>query len=107
MTSTATLFSEIFEITRGDLENASFPYVGAAEYLRGMSSLRLLRISQFWKNGESEDPLAFFNASQDFVGGLFGQACSWAFFLLGLPNEIQCWFAAALRANNGETPNPL
>lgn len=93
MTSAAALFGEIFEITRGDLEKASFPFVNAAEYIRGMTCLRLVRMSEFWKKGDSADPATLFQGTEDFVGGLFGQGCCWAFFLRGLPSEIQCWFA--------------
>jgi DNA helicase HerA-like ATPase len=93
MTSAAALFGEIFEITRGDLENASFPFVSAADYIRGMTSVRLVRMAEFWKNGNSVDLVGLFQSTEDFVGGLFGQGCTWSFFLRGLPSEIQCWFA--------------
>jgi len=93
MTSAAALFGEIHDITRGDLENASFPFVSAAEYIRGMKSLRLVRMAEFWKCADSVDLTALSQSTEDFVAGLFGQGCTWSFFLRGLPSEIQCWFA--------------
>lgn len=93
MNSTATLFGEIFEVTRGDLENACLPYLPANKYIDGLESLRLIRIAEFWKDDHSDDPGALFRANEELVGGLFGQACEWAFLLRGLSSEIQCWIA--------------
>ena len=93
MTSVSALFAEIFAITGSDRENACFPYVGAAEYIKNLAPVRLTRISEFWKGGDSEDPAALFRTTEEFVGGLFGQGCEWNFLLRGLPTEIQCWIA--------------
>ena len=94
MNSSATLFGEIFEITRGDLENACFPYVKPAECLRGTVPIRLTRLSQFWKQAGSDEAAILHQSVEDFVAGLFGQSCPWHFFLRGQQTEIQCWFAS-------------
>jgi hypothetical protein len=93
MNAAATLFGEIFEITRGNLENACFPYVTPAEYLRGTVPVRLTRLSQFWNMSGSSDA-NLHQSIVDFVAGLFGQGCPWLFFLRGQQAEIQCWFAS-------------
>ena len=93
MTSAAALFGEMFEITRGDLDNACFSYIDPAEYLRGLAPVRLARMSEFWKSGNDDDPGALFRSTEDFVAGLFGQGCQWTFLLRGVPGEIQCWLA--------------
>lgn len=93
MNSAAALFGEIFRITRGDLENACFPYVPAVNYINGLEPLRLTRIAEFWKNDHFDDPCALYHATEELVGGLFGQACPWAFLLRGVSSEIQCWIA--------------
>ena len=94
MNSSATLFGEIFDITRGDLENASFPYVKPAECLRGTVPIRLTRLSQFWKLAGIDEAAILHQSVEDFVAGLFGQSCPWQFFLSGKQTEIQCWFAS-------------
>jgi hypothetical protein len=90
MNSTAALYRELFEITRGDLDNACFPYVSPAEMLQGLAPLRPARMSDFWRDGESK---SLFRATEEFVSGLFGQGCEGAFLLRGLPNEVQSWVA--------------
>jgi DNA helicase HerA-like ATPase len=94
MNSSATLFGEIFEITRGDLENACFPYIRPVEYLRSTVPIRLTRLSQFWKQAGSNEVAILHQSVEDFVAGLFGQSCPWLFFLSGQQTEIQCWFAS-------------
>jgi len=58
-----------------------------------MTALRLVRMAEFWKRGDSVDFAALQQRTEDFIGGLFGQGCAWSFLLRGLPSEIQCWFA--------------
>lgn len=107
MNSAATLFGEIFEITRGDLESACFAYVKPAEYLRGTVPIRLTRISQFWKRAGTNDASSLHQSAEDFVAGLFGQSCPWLFLLSGQPTEIQCWFAADPNVLDGESLGSL
>ena len=80
MNSSATLFGEIFEITRGDLDNACFPYIKPVEYLRSTVPIRLTRLSQFWKQAGSNEAAILHQSVEDFVAGLFGQSCPWLFF---------------------------
>ena len=94
MNSTAALFGEIFEITRGDLDNACFRYIQPSEYLRNMVLIRLTRLSRFWKQTGSDGPRLLHQSVEEFVAGLFGQSCPWAFLLNGQSSEIQCWFAS-------------
>jgi hypothetical protein len=53
MSSPAALFRSLFEITRGDLESASFRYVRPSEHLRTAAAVRLARISGFWQAEEN------------------------------------------------------
>ena len=94
MNSSAALFGEIFEITRGDLDNACFPFIKPAEYLRNTVPIRLTRLSQFWKQEGSNEAATLHQSVEGFVAGLFGQSCPWLFFLIGQQTEIQCWFAS-------------
>ncbi len=93
MTSAGALFGEMFEVTRGDLTNACFSYVSAGQSLAGMESVRLARLSQFWKKELTDELPLLRQSAEDFVAGLFGQNCSWGYLLRGLPTEIQSWFA--------------
>ena len=93
MTLAANLYSEIFEITRADLENTSFTLVNPADYLSGMAAIRVTRLSQFWKKGDKEEPTVLRQSAVDLVAGLFGLSCPWVYLIRGLRNELQCWFA--------------
>jgi hypothetical protein len=93
MTSTAaTLFGELFEITRGDLENACFPFLSATNLIKAFTPVRIVRISEFW-NRDVQGAGALFLATEEFVSGLFGQGCEWSFLIRGFAHEIQCWIA--------------
>jgi hypothetical protein len=63
-----------------------------------MTTVRLARLSQFWKDGVADETSRLDQSAEDFVAGLFGQSCSWLFLLLGLPAAIQCWYAADSQA---------
>ena len=93
MSSAEALFGEIFQITRGDLEDACFPFIDPAEYIRGMAAIHLVRMSEFWKSENNYDPGGLIRRTEDFVGGLYGQGCKFLFLLCGTPREIQCWLA--------------
>lgn len=91
MTSVATLLGEIFSLTRGDLETASFPWPRLMPALRPMSMVRLTRLAAFWKQGEADDPTLLLKATADLVTGLYAQQCPWVFLLRGSPTEVECW----------------
>jgi hypothetical protein len=98
VTSTATLYEQVFQITRGDLEHAEFSPFVLPEELKRLDPVRVVRIAEFWKRADGEDTGALDRAMEEFVGGLHGQRTCWALLLRGLPTEIQCWLALDLKA---------
>jgi len=94
MTRDAELLGKIFEMTRGDLENAAFPHPQLGPAISGLSFARIARISRFWAK-ENENPLFLEKCTEDLISGFYGQSCSWMFLLKGTPKAIECWFGVA------------
>src|SRR5260370_37958811 len=87
-----TVLSEIFTLTRGDLETAEFPFPNPIESLRAFTWARLARLAIFWKRQDSEDdPAPLEQATEDLVTGLYWQGCPCAFVLRGTPSYIHTW----------------
>jgi DNA helicase HerA-like ATPase len=101
MSSAPTLFGDIFEITRGDLESGCFTFVSPTEYLRNTLPVRITRLSQFWKLAGTDETSVLHQSVVDFVAGLFGQNCPWVFLLRGHTTEIQIWFASDQQVLDG------
>ncbi|RJR44328.1 MAG: ATP-binding protein [Deltaproteobacteria bacterium] len=86
------LLTKIFEITRGDLETAVFPFPDYGPVIDSLDFARITRISRFWKDHGDEEWVSLEHNMEDLVAGLYGQGCPWMFLLEGLPQEIRCWF---------------
>jgi hypothetical protein len=95
MTRDTKLVNKIFEITRGDLETAQFPFPQLGPVIDGMTFVRVSRLSSFWKQQEGGDRMLLEQSAEDLVVGLYGQSCPWMFLLKGSPKEVECWFGAA------------
>ncbi|MBV9929100.1 MAG: ATP-binding protein [Acidobacteria bacterium] len=96
MRGDSKLIGKLYEITRGDLEAATFPPPQLGRVLDRMSFVRLSRVSRFWQRADDNDPVPLEHAAEDFVTGLHGQACPWLFLICGSPRGLECWFGAAL-----------
>jgi len=92
MNRDAKLLSQIFEITRGDLEKVSFPFPYLETLLERIELLRITRLARFWKHKESDEQFLLGHSVEDLVSGFYGQNCPFAFLLRGSPKEISCWF---------------
>jgi len=104
MNRDAELLGKIFEITRGDIENATFSYPKLNLAISGLSCARIARISRFWDK-ETESQLLLEQCTEDLITGFYGQSCSWAFLLTGTPNAIECWFGVSQAAVEGSSLN--
>jgi len=89
------LLSEIFAVTRGDLETALFPFPRLQSLTDNMEFVRLSRLSRFWNHQQDEDLMLLAQSTEDFVAGLHGQSCAWMFLLNGTPRAIECWIGAS------------
>jgi len=94
MTTVSTLLGEIFDLTRGDLESASFSWPSLTQVVSAMSMVRLTRLAGFWKQRDVEDPFLLQKAMEDLVTGFYWQHCPWLFLLRGSPTGVECWFGA-------------
>lgn len=97
MNRDAELLNKIFDLTRGDLETAQFPFPQLASLAQNMAWVRVTRLSRFWKQGTEDNALIFQQSMSDLVGGLYGQGCPWILLLLGTPNRVECWWGASAR----------
>lgn len=95
MNRDAELLSQIFEVTRGNLETARFPFPQLGPVVDNMTFVRIRRLSRFWKQGESKDLTLLTQSTEDFIAGFYGQSCPWIFLLKGTPQAIECWFGAS------------
>lgn len=97
MNREATLLNKIFEITRGDLENADPPFPLFTSMIQGMSFAHISRISKFWKRNDKEDRSLLVQSTSDLIAGFYGQMSPWLFLLKGSPNAVDCWFGISQR----------
>lgn len=95
MARDAKLINKIFELTRGDLETAHFPFPQLIPVIDDMTWVHLSRLSRFWQEQENEDRMLLEQSAEDLVTGMYGQACPWLFLLKGSPGEIECWYGAS------------
>jgi Helicase HerA, central domain len=95
MTREAKLIGKIFELTRGDLETAHFPFPRLDAVVSAMQCVRISRLSRFWQEGESGDRSLVEQSTVDLIAGLFGQSCPWLYFLKGSPTAIECWYGTS------------
>jgi hypothetical protein len=101
MSSDAILLSKIFEITRGDLETAIFPFLQLGPIVDRLTFTRITRLSRFWEQSDSKDGMLLEQSTEDLIAGLYGQSCPWMLILKGTAKEIGCWFG--LNLGQGET----
>jgi hypothetical protein len=97
MNSDANLLSEVFALTGGALDSATFPFPNLSQLFDGMVFTRLQRMSRFWVTLPGEPALPLQRCAEDFVCGLHAQGGPWAFLLHGLQSRIECWFGSSLR----------
>jgi hypothetical protein len=107
MTSSASLLGEVFDITRGDLEDAQFPFVPPDVHFRGFTSLRVTRLSEFWKGDHRSGTGTLLQSTESLIRGFYGQRCAWTFALCGRHAEIQCWFGTASDEVDGTSLDSL
>jgi hypothetical protein len=100
MTRDAKLLSQIFEITRGDLDSARFPFPQSDNLFDSLNLLRIIRLARFWKHKESDERFLLGHSVEDLVSGFYGQNCPFAFLLMGSSHEISCWFGASRMASD-------
>ena len=95
MTTDGQLLSKIFEVTRGDLETAHFPFPQLGAFAANMVFVHVSRISRFWEHQESEGPVQLARSTEDLAAGFYGQSCPWMYLLRGTSRSIECWVGAA------------
>ena len=94
MSRDTALLSKIFEITRGDLENATPPFPSFGSGGWRFSFLKVSRVSSFWKHEDGAMRIPFEQCIDDFVAGLFGQRLTWSFLIEAERPTIKVGFGA-------------
>lgn len=94
MSRDAALLDRLFTLTRGDLENAEFPFPNFGGPGWSFSFLKIFRVSSFWKNEDGAARVPFEQGIEDFVVGLFSQRLRWAFLIDAEPSSIKVGFGA-------------
>jgi DNA helicase HerA-like ATPase len=93
MMTDATLLERIFTLTRGDLETATFPVPDPRALLSESETVRIRRVTQFWRQGEtSTDALLHHTAA--LLSAFHAQDSHCAFVLRGSASRVECWVGA-------------
>lgn len=97
------IYEKIFEITRGDLEQASFPFPRIGSLTDQFECTRVTCLSRFWKRRENDETFLLEQSTADLVAGLYGQTLPWVFMLRGGVSEITCWYGVPKRVSGGSS----
>ncbi|MBV2137114.1 MAG: DUF87 domain-containing protein [Candidatus Thiodiazotropha sp. (ex Ctena orbiculata)] len=92
MSSTSDLLQKIFQVTRGDLDNARLPFPDPIEIVESMQLHRLRKIERFWKDSGQHSWPVLGKCIEELVIGWHGQGEPLFLALLGNVKEVQCWY---------------
>ncbi len=95
-TGSVTVDERTARLRRDDLEAAVFPSPDMAALLRGMTLVRLSRLSRFWMDGPIERPARLHQAVVDWLAGLHGLQRPWVFALHSTGARVACWYGTTL-----------
>jgi len=91
MSRDPAILGKLFELTRGDLERARFPFPNTLSLTNDLAFVRLRTLSAFWKEDpQNQDGLR--GGVADLLTGLYSQGRSCAFAIHSDAAEIGCWF---------------
>lgn len=96
----AVFIQNIYDITRGNLENAKFPFPHLQRVIKHMTCVRIARLSRFWEEHEGKRRISLEQSVEDLITGLYGEKTPWIFLIKGCSSHIECWFGVPQKTAN-------